>query len=33
LTKLYLLWPSSLVVLRDMPHFFGSFINLPLKLS
>jgi hypothetical protein len=33
LTKLSLLWPSSLVVLRDMAHFFGNFINLLLKFS
>jgi hypothetical protein len=33
LMKLSLLWPLSLVILRDMTHFFGSFINLPLKFS
>jgi hypothetical protein len=34
LTKLSLLWPSSfLVVLCDMAHFFGSFINLLLEFS
>jgi hypothetical protein len=33
LTKLSLLWPSSLVILRDMTHFFDSFINLPLKFG
>jgi hypothetical protein len=24
---------SSLVILRDMTHFFSSFIDLPLKVS
>jgi hypothetical protein len=33
LTKLSLLWPSSLLVLRDMAHLFGGFINLLLKFS
>jgi hypothetical protein len=33
LMKLSLLWPSSLLVLRDMAHLFGSFINLLLKFS
>jgi hypothetical protein len=34
LTKLSLLWPSSLlVVLCDMAHLFGNFINLLLKYS
>jgi hypothetical protein len=33
LLKLSLLWPLSLLVLRDMAHFFGSFINLLLKFS
>jgi hypothetical protein len=32
LTKLSLLWPSSLlVILCDMAHLFGSFINLLLE--
>jgi hypothetical protein len=33
LTKLSLLRPSSLVILRDMTHFFSSFVDLPLKVS
>ena len=33
LKKLSLLWPSSMLVLCDMAHFFGSFINLLLKFS
>jgi hypothetical protein len=33
LTKLSVLRPSSLIILRDMAHFFCSFVDLPLKFG
>jgi hypothetical protein len=33
LTKLPLLGPSVLVVLGEVTHFLGGFVNLPLKVS
>jgi hypothetical protein len=33
LTKLLVLGPSVLVVLGEVMHFFGDFINLPLEVG
>jgi hypothetical protein len=33
LTKLPMLGPSVLVILSKVTHFFGSFVDLPLKVG
>jgi hypothetical protein len=33
LTKLSVLMPSSLIILRDVVHFFSGFVDLPLKFG
>jgi hypothetical protein len=33
LTKFPVLGPSVLVILSEVTHFFGSFIDLPLKVG